>query len=550
MPGCAYRFLRLTFVLMSALLLSSGQTAWAQSGSSRLSVPPSDERAALRQGAELEHSRRWIDAIEYYEQAIASYPESETLKYALRRTKVHFAIERRYADASFTEKLWSKSQNEAFSHLYDVLSKIRQQYVEPLSVTSFVAHGTESLYLALNNERFMARNAPNASQSNVQRLRDRLRDQYWNKPVNGADGARAVISEVCDHCQREAGIPAGAVVMEYIFGGCNALDDYSACLTPGKLADLYSNIDGEFVGIGIEMKGEMGRGMLLVNVLPESPAEEGGAYPGDFITQIDHVDCRNLTTEEAANLLTGKPNSQVRLVLTDPETGESRSTQLTRRAVKVKSIPVAEIIDHVHGVGYIKLAGFQKTTAEELDAALLKLHREGMRALIFDVRGNPGGLLNAAVEVLDRFIDNGVLVSTRGRVGDQNWSYSAQRAGTWNVPLTLLVDSDSASASEVVAGAIKDHRRGTIVGRKTYGKWSVQSILPGVGDTGVRLTTAKFYSPSGNTYGKIGLEPDVAVVKTGDVSRRSAYRNGKRDFSDDRDVQTGLKILQEQLAQR
>lgn len=507
-----------------------------------------DERSALRHGADLERNRRWIDAIEYYEKATEQWPSSEPLKYALRRSKIHFSIERRYADESFHSKLRAQSRNDAHVYLADVINKIRQQYVDPLSATSFIAHGTESLYQALSNDRFLARNAPQADQESLRRLRATLLEQYWNKPVNGADGARYVVDEVCDLCQREAGIPAGAVVMEYVFGGCNALDDYSAYLTPGKLADLYSNIDGEFVGIGIEMKADLGKGLLLVNVLSESPAEEGGAYAGDLITAIDNVDCRNMTTEEAAGLLQGPPNSRVQLVLTNPETGESRSTVLQRRAVKVKSIPVAEIIDHVNGIGYIKLTGFQKNTAAELDAALLKLHREGMRALIFDVRGNPGGLLNAAVEVLDRFIEDGVLVSTRGRVGDQNWSYSAKRAGTWNVPLTLLVDGDSASASEVVAGAIKDHRRGTVVGRKTYGKWSVQSILPGMGETGMRLTTAKFYSPSGNTYGKIGLEPDMTVAE--EVSRRRVAYRGKVDYTQDRDVQAGMNVLREQLARR
>lgn len=510
--------------------------------------PAEDERTAIRDGARLEQNRRWIDAIEHYETAVKSWPTNETLKYGLRRSKVNFSIERRYSDASFIEKLWSKSRSEGLAHLTDLMTKIRDQYVEPLTATSFIAHGTESLYLALSNERFMSKNAPQASPQAVQRLRSTLREQYWNRPVSGIDGARYTVSEVCDLATREVGLPDGAVVMEFLFGGCNALDDYSTYLTPGKLSDLYSNIDGEFVGIGIEMKADLGKGLLLVKVLPDSPADEGGALPGNFITEIDHVDCRNMTTEEAATLLVGTPGSKVRLILNDPETNANRTTLLTRRAVKVKSIPVAEIIDTANGIGYIQLTGFQKNTVNELDAALLKLHREGMRALIFDVRGNPGGLLNAAVEVLDRFIDDGVLVSTKGRGGDQNWSYSAQRGGTWKTPLVLLVDGDSASASEVVAGAIKDHRRGQIIGRKTYGKWSVQSILPGMGETGIRLTTAKFYSPAGNTYGKIGLEPDMVVADS--PNRRRTNRRDASTYSEDRDVQTGISVLREQLAHR
>lgn len=510
---------------------------------------PEDERTAVRQGVELERDRRWIDAIEYYEKSLKTWPDNESLKYGLRRSKVHFSIERRYTDKSFLEDLLPQSQARALTFLDDVLGKIRQHYVDPISPTSFVAHGTESLYHALNHPRFIERNVSLASRETISRFRQMLKDRHWNRSVNGADGARLAVIEVCDLARRDLDLPASAVVMEYLFGGCNALDDYSTYLTPGKLEDLYGNIEGEFVGIGIEMKAETGKGMLLVNVLSESPAEEGGAQHGDFITKIDGADCRKMTTEEAAGLLQGTPGSHVRLELTDPDTGRARAATLTRRAVKIKSIPIAQIIDHASGIGYIKMTGFQKNTAEELDAALLKLHREGMQALVWDVRGNPGGLLTAAVEVLDRFIDDGVLVSTKGRAGDQNWSYSAQKTGTWNVPLVLLVDGESASASEIVAGAVHDHHRGKIVGRKTYGKWSVQSILPGPSNTGMRLTTAKFYSPSGQTFGKVGVQPDIAVAD-GPASHRTGYRGAKQNFEDDRDVKTGMDVLRKQLAKR
>ena len=172
-----------------------------------------------------------------------------------------------------------------------------------------------------------------------------------------------------------------------------------------------------------------------------------------------------------------------------------------------------------------------------------------MRALIWDVRGNPGGLLNAAVEALDRFIDDGVLVSTKGRTSDQNSTYAAQSKGTWKVAIVLLTDGDSASASEIVAGAIHDHRRGTIVGRKTYGKWSVQTILPGHAESGFRLTTAKFYSPHGETYGKIGIKPDIVVAEdTSKLGLRGVRRTDS--LEDDRDVEAGLEVLRKQMARR
>ncbi len=528
--------------------------AWGNTGLPIAHAEPTatvadDERTAVRNGVEMERSRRWLDAIEHYEKAIKEYPESESIKYGLRRSKVHFSVERRYTDKSFVEKLLAQSPSASMQYIDDVLTKIRDHYVDPVSATSFVAHGTESLYHALNNPRFVEKNIPNASPESVTRLRQTLKDRYWNKSVGGVDGARQVITEVSSIAQRDVQLGMTPIAMEYLFGGCNALDDYSTYLTPSKLDDLYGNIEGEFVGIGIEMKAEVGKGLLLVNVLPESPAEEGGANSGDFITKIDGVDCRNMTTEQAAGMLQGTPESRVKLQLTDPDTQATRDTALVRRAVKVKSIPVAQMIDHINGIGYIKMTGFQKHTAEELDAALLRLHRENMQALIWDLRGNPGGLLTAAVEVLDRFIDDGVLVSTKGRSADQNWSYSAQRTGTWKTPLVLLVDGDSASASEIVAGAIRDHHRGQIVGRKTYGKWSVQSILPGPSNTGMRLTTAKFYAPSGQTFGKIGVNPDIAIADP-TPTHRTGYRSAKRTYDDDRDVQSGMDVLRKQLARR
>lgn len=510
---------------------------------------PATENQAIRKGAELERDRHWSDAIDFYEKCLKSWSDNGQLQYGLRRAKVQFSIERRYSEKSFLTDMLGQQRPEATGHLEDVLAKVRKHYVDPISATSFVAHGTESLYHALANDRFLEHHSTGRSPEAYTRLRKILRDQYWNRSCPGPDSAIALVNEVADLTFTEAGIPPVATIFEYVFGGCNSLDDYSNYLTPGRLGDLYSNIEGEFVGIGIEMKSEAGKGLLLVNVLPESPADEAGALPGEFITSIDGRDCRKLTTEEAAQLLQGAPNSRVQLELSGGDTPPRRAF-LTRRAVKVKSIPVVELIDSANGVGYIRMTGFQKNSADELDQALSRLEREGMRALIWDLRGNPGGLLTAAVEVLDRFIDDGVLVSTKGRMVDQNWTYSATRIGTRDLPLVVLVDGDSASASEIVAGAVRDHRRGTLVGRKTYGKWSVQSILPGRGETGLRLTTAKFYSPSGNTYGKIGVEPDV-LVETTTEQQLAAYRGKKRGQIDrDQDITKGLEVLRKQLAKR
>lgn len=507
-----------------------------------------DSLEAVRTGAELERTKHWLDALDHYEQALKRWPESKDLQYGRRRSKIHYTIKRRYNDRSFESSLLKNSRRESLVLFDEVFQAVKANYVESVSLTSYVAHGTESFYLALANEEFRAKNLPNAPPGRIKQVRRILREQFWNKPVAHLGDATQTIIQVCEIAKNLLGIRPTAVVLEYVFGGCNALDDYSSFLTADRLEDLYGNIEGEFVGLGIEMKAEQGRGLLLVNVLPDSPASEGGLKPGEHITKIDGTDCREMNADEAARLLRGSAGSRVFLEVEDKDE-QLRDGQFVRRSVQVKSIPVAKMLSERDGIGYIRMTGFQKTSVAELDAALSKLNRKGMRALIWDLRGNPGGLLTAAVEVSDRFIADGVLVSTRGRTGDQNWSYSAHRLGTWELPIVLLVDGDSASASEIVAGAIRDHRRGVIVGRKTYGKWSVQSIFPVHGSTGLRLTTAKFYSPRGKTFGKIGIRPHVVVEKP--EKHTTLYRGSDEITGDsDSDIRKGLEVLRRDLSQR
>lgn len=508
--------------------------------------PLRDARQAVNSGVELELSKKWLDAVVHYEKAIKAWPENKDIEYGLRRSKVHFAIERRYADKSFQKSLLGLSQHEALTLFDDVLGTVQNRYVEPISPTEFVAHGTESLYHALSDERFLDANVSPRLRPNVARVRENLYREYWNKPVGYRAEAQSVVTRVAQLSHEQLGLKPTAVILEYTFGGCNVLDDYSSMLTPGRLSDLYSNIDGEFVGLGVEIRAEAAKGLLLVNVLPDSPAARGGLRAGEHIVAIDGVDVRQMSTDEAAGMLQGVDGSRVTVEVQGA--GAPRRMALTRRAVVVKSVPVAKIVDREQGIGYIQMTGFQRSTVQELDAALHSLHQQGMRSLIWDLRGNPGGLLTTGVEVVDRFVAQGQIVSTRGRTSEDNSNYTAHNQGTWKMPLVLLIDGDSASASEIVAGAIKDHRRGTIVGRKSYGKWSVQSIHSMRDNCGLRLTTAKFYSPAGHTLGKIGVTPDVVVAEA-EASQRASHR-GAADLHNDPDVLKGIEVLRRQTASR
>ena len=508
-----------------------------------------DAQSALRAGEVLETSRQWADAIEIYTAALKTWATDEPLKYALRRSRIHLSIDRRYSDTSFEQMLSSRGEGELLNLWEDILRQVQREYIDQVSVTRFTSHGTESLYMALRNDRFLEQNLLASGDGAIRTVRETLVRDYWNRPVSSIAEARSVIRSTTALCQQQLGLSPTSVLLEYIFGGCNALDEYSNLLTPDRYNDLYGSIQGELVGIGIEMKADHGKGMHLVNVLIGSPAEEGGLRAADHIIAIDGTDCREFTTDEAARLLRGTAGSRVRLTWQNPS-AEEFTGDFVRRRVQIRSVTRKMMLDPVQGIGYIRMEGFQDSTAQELDEALRSLERQGMRALIWDLRGNPGGLLDTAAAVSERFIDRGVLVSTRGRADGQNQEYRAQSQYARKYPLALIVDENSASASEIVAGAIRDHQRGVIVGRRTYGKWSVQTIVRLPGDSGMalRLTTAKFYSPNKRNYSGEGIAPDLLV--DADDDREATYFRGRtqEEISADPDVARALEALETRMS--
>ena len=300
-------------------------------GSSSNQVVANDEQQAQRVGNELRTERRWAEAIEHYDKSLKTWPDNESFQSGLRQSKRHFSIDRRYADKSFQDRLLPLSQLDSMTYFDDMLEKVRRYYVDTVTPTNVLAHGTESLYFALANEKFLHRNLPNVEPARVSKVRRTLRETYWNKQVTSHDQARRTVAELCDLTQRELGLAPAAVVMEFVFGGCNSLDDYSSYLTPGKLDDLYNNIDGEFVGIGIEMKEESGKGLLLMNVLSDSPAEEAGIKVKDILLSIN-----DRTVETRAQL-----SSVLRQLPPDSQITIRLKRENEYKTVKAKLVPLA-----------------------------------------------------------------------------------------------------------------------------------------------------------------------------------------------------------------
>jgi len=502
--------------MLVASLLFLTPSAWAQQtpAASNAAVSASARAAAigdlLSRGRALENERRWGEALTHYEEAFRQYPAEQDLEQRLQISRMHYDLSRRYNDRTFRETIGASSARQALELYGEVLLKIQTHYVDTPDWRRLAEYGAASLEIALTDPLFIETNLSNLAPSRIDHFRRNLRPQLNLQQVNGRHAAQDAAAAAARLGRSQLGLREAATVQEFTCGATNSLDAYSAFLTPGQLSEVYSQIDGNFVGLGVELKADRGA-LLIVKVIAGSPADRAGIRANDRIVAVDGRSTAELSTDQAANLLQGKEGSTVVVDVTSPGQ-RTRELQIRREHVEVPSIDDAHLADAANGIGYLKLTCFQKTTSADLDAALYKLHRQGMKALVIDLRGNPGGLLNTAVDVVDKFVDRGTIVSTRGRTSQENYTYSARESGTWRIPLVVLIDGDSASASEIFAGAIRDHRRGTIVGSRSYGKGSVQGIFPlNMANAGLRLTTAKFYSPFGRAYAGVGVEPNLAV---------------------------------------
>ena len=319
-----------------------------------------------------------------------------------------------------------------------------------------------------------------------------------------------VVKELQDKYVDE--IKINTILVNAYRGMLSGLDPYSQYFSPEDMEDLKIETEGEFEGLGIEVIVKDGL-LTVITPLLDSPAFKAGILVGDRIIKIDGESTESMSIRDAVKKLRGKLGTKI--TLTVVHEGDTTSTDITieRAKIHVKSIRGTRMVDNDYKVGYLAVTNFQEHTVRDMDAAIQDLLKKGMKCLVLDLRFNPGGLLNVAVEMADKFLERGVIVSTKGRDKTQNYVYQAHKKGTYpNFPLVVLVNNGSASASEIVAGAIKDHKRGLLLGIKTFGKGSVQSLIPvGDGKAALKLTTARYYTPSGVCIHEKGIEPHVKV---------------------------------------
>ncbi len=520
------RGLLLTAVFCSAVAFAASanaQTSSQQAYSNGLSAVSADNthhsvasEQLLADGQALEKSGQWGEALGVYQEALKKYPNHSALKQRRAVARIHFDLSRRYSDSSFVASVASTDGATSLNVYAEVLLKIQSYYVDEPNWAELASYGLTSLEVALMSPDFRRTHMPNATDAEIRSVILSTRERLATVAVNNRHDAYIVASSTAKSLEQSLNLKPQATAYEFVCGAISALDPYSAFMSSNQFSETMSQIEGNFVGLGVELRTHLDH-LEIVSVIPGGSADKGGIVKGDHITAVDSQSVKTIGSLQAADLLRGPESSFVTLAV-DRGTG-SQTVRLERLRVEIPSVDQVGIVDATAGVGYIRLTNFQKTTARDFDAALWKLHREGMRSLIVDVRGNPGGLLSASVEVADRFINSGVIVSTRGRNPMEDYVHKANAASTWRVPLVVLVDENSASASEIFAAAIRDHQRGTIVGNQSYGKGSVQGIFPlNVSGGGVRLTTAKFYSPTGKAISEVGVEADVLVQETAKAS--------------------------------
>ncbi|MCX7587671.1 S41 family peptidase [Phenylobacterium sp. 58.2.17] len=324
---------------------------------------------------------------------------------------------------------------------------------------------------------------------------------------------RQYVTEVDDQKLIEAAID----------GMLTSLDPHSGYLNPDSFDDMRDQTRGEYGGLGLEVTSEEGV-VKVISPMDGTPAFKAGVKPGDFITAVNGESVLGLSVNEAVKQMRGKPGEAVTLTIAR-EKSDPFDVKIVREVIKPKSATAKMEGDY----GYLRVSGFNEKTTDEAEAALadLKAKNPKMKGLVLDLRNNPGGLLDQAVGISDMFLEGGEIVSQRGRDPRDIERYNA-RAGdvTGGLPMVVLVNSGSASAAEIVAGALQDRKRAEVVGLTTFGKGSVQTVIPlrGGMDGALKLTTARYYTPAGRSIQKTGIEPDLEVAETRDQAQRIANR--------------------------
>ncbi len=447
-------------------------------------------------------------------------------------------LSKRYSSPSVVATMQSLDPQRAYAFYLEVNRMIDSRHVQPPSYDVRTKKSLQNLIFAVENQAFLSTNRISTSPERI-----RMAQQSWQQlmnqnPARTPQEAVTVLRQAADIAGSQLQMQATGVIYEFAYGSLDSLDKHSRFeftpSTSGPRADVGGN---NIVGIGVQLKTHRD-GAVILRTINGGSAQNAGLQRGDVIVGVNQRNLTGLSLDEVANLITGPAGSTISLNVR--RGSRDARVSLSRQSIRITNISEVRMVNSQEKIGLIRLEKFGEGTVQELDQALWSLHRQGMKSLVFDLRGNPGGLLTEAIAVSNRFVPSGQIVSTRGRNQSDNTVESATHEKTWKTPLVVLVDGDSASASEIFAAAIQENHRGLVVGRKSYGKGTVQTHFPLQSVSGTFwLTTAKFYSPTGREMAGTGVTPDISVPMT----ERELEEIGPLD----RDLEAGMKAI---LSQR
>jgi carboxyl-terminal processing protease len=323
-----------------------------------------------------------------------------------------------------------------------------------------------------------------------------------------------------------------AEVMDSAINGVlQSLDPYSAYMSPKSFEGMQTDTKGEFGGLGIEIGMESGV-VKVISPIDDTPAAKAGIKAGDYIVRINNEQVQGKTLTEAVELMRGPVGSEITLTVRRRNERKALEFKIKRAIIEVRSVE-AKILGTKNEVGYLRLKSFNENSDEQLLKHIKKFEKDNkLNGYILDLRNNPGGLLTQAISITDFFLEDGEIVSTKGRrINETRRFFSRKGDEIHGKPLIVIINNGSASASEIVSGALKDHKRATILGEHSYGKGSVQSIIPLKNGGGIRLTISKYYLPSGKSISDVGVMPDIFVEETGDNFRINTETDNQLDYA-------------------
>tara|TARA_B100000965_G_scaffold404724_1_gene436359 strand:+ start:68 stop:1201 length:1134 start_codon:yes stop_codon:yes gene_type:complete len=326
-------------------------------------------------------------------------------------------------------------------------------------------------------------------------------------------------------------IDQSEVMDSAINGVLQSLDPYSAYMSPELFEEMQTDTRGEFGGLGIEIGMESGL-VKVIAPIDDTPAANAGIKAGDYIVKIGNEQVQGKSLMEAVKLMRGPVGTSIELTIRRKDVKKALKFEITRKIIEVKSVN-SEILGKNKSLGYIRLKSFNENSDKQFLSIVKQFEKKSkIEGYIFDLRNNPGGLLTQAINITDFFLDDGEIVSTKGRKNSETRKFFARKGDEIKgKPIIVLINNGSASASEIFAGALKDHKRAIILGENSYGKGSVQSIIPLKNGGGIRLTISKYYLPSGDSISEVGVTPDIVVEETGDNFKINSKNDNQLNYA-------------------